>query len=232
MPRPVVVLWSGGKDSMLALAQTLQEDQFEVVALVTTVTREYDRISMHGVRSVLLEQQARSLGIPLQVVSLRAGCTNHEYEAVMRQALLSFAQKGVSAAVSGDICLTDVRAYRERLLGSVGMDGLFPLWASDPAQLARRFSDSGYKAVTCCVDSHVIDGSFAGRTFDRALLASLPPGADPCGEKGEFHTFVFDGPLFQQPVYWVGGETVLRDERFYYFDLIPDSRESSTCGRK
>lgn len=232
MPRPVVVLWSGGEDSTLALAQTLQDDQLEVVALVTTVTREYNRISMHGVRLALLEQQARALNIPLQVVSLRAGCTNDEYEAVMRDALLSFAQKGVTAAVAGDIYLNDVRAYRERLLGSVGMVGLFPLWAIDPAQLARRFRDSGYKAVICCVDSHVLDGSFAGRSFDGDLVASLPPGADPCGENGEFHSFVFDGPLFQQPVRWVGGETVLRDERFYFFDLIPYPRETSTGGRK
>lgn len=217
---------------MLALAQTLQDDQLEVVSLVATVTREYDRISMHGVRSALLEQQARSLGIPLKIVSLRAGCTNDEYEAVMRRALLSFAQKGVLAAVAGDIYLTDVRTYRERLLGSVGMVGLFPLWASDPARLARRFSDSGYKAVISCVDSHVLDCSFAGITFDWDLVTSLPPGADPCGERGEFHTFVFDGPLFQQPVCWVGGEMVLRDERFYYFDLISDPCQTSSGGRK
>jgi uncharacterized protein (TIGR00290 family) len=178
-----VVLWSGGKDSLLVLAQTLQDGQLEVVALITTVTREYDRISMHGVRLVLLEQQARSLDIPLQVVSLRVGCTNEEYEAVMRDALQSSVRKGVTTAVAGDIYLTEVRAYRERLLATVGMDGLFPLWASDPVQLARRFCDSEYKAVICCVDSDVLDGSFAGRTYDRDFVASLPPGVDPCGEK-------------------------------------------------
>ena len=176
----------------------------------------------------MLKQQAGSLGIPLQVVSLRAGCTNDEYEAVMRDALQTYVRKGVTTAVAGDIYLTDVRAYRERLLATVGMAGLFPLWASDPLQLARRFCDSGYKAVICCVDSYVLDGSFAGRTFDRDFVASLPPSVDPCGEKGEFHTFVFDGPLFQQPVRWVRGETVLREERFCYSDLIPAPRQTST----
>ncbi len=221
MAEPVVVSWSGGKDSAFALYEVLKSREYEVAVLLTTVTEEYDRISIHGVRSVLLERQAASLNLPLRVVYIPKDCTNAEYESRMVEALMPLAWEGVRTVVAGDIFLADVREYRERLLAGVGMRGVFPLWAKDTARLARSFMGSGFRAVTSCVDSHVLDFAFVGRVFDEEFLADLPPGADPCGENGEFHSFVFDGPLFKEKVNCALGEVVLRDARFYYCDLLP-----------
>jgi uncharacterized protein (TIGR00290 family) len=215
-----VVLWSGGKDCTLALHDV--RDDFEIAALITTVTAGYDRISMHGVRVSLLEKQAAALGITLEKVVVSPTCSNDEYEAKMRAALARFRSVGVTSAICGDLFLEDVRRYREERLFSHGMRGVFPLWNQPTSELAARFIQLGYQAVLCCVDTTVLDQEFAGRYFDDKILAELPPRVDPCGENGEFHTFVFDGPLLANRIELRIGERVLRDNRFGYCDLVDD----------
>ncbi len=217
----VVLLWSGGKDSALALHEMRRAGEYEVAALLTTVTEEYDRVSMHGVRRSLLERQAASVGLPLTQVPIPRNCSNDEYATRMARACEELKGMGLRTAASGDIFLEDVRRYREGQLAEAGMRGVFPLWGRDSAQLARTFVAEGFAAVTVCVDAHALDAEWAGRIFDEAFLADLPPGVDPCGENGEFHTFVYDGPLFTERIAWVRGDVVLRDDRFYYCDLLP-----------
>jgi uncharacterized protein (TIGR00290 family) len=215
-----VALWSGGKDSALALHEAA--GGLDVVALLTTVTEEYDRVSMHGVRMELLERQAAALGLPLEKVAIPPCCPNGEYEARMRAALARHRAAGVTTVLCGDIFLEDVRRYREeRLFAGSGLRGAYPLWGRDTRDLARTFLGLGFRAVLCCVDTSVLLLECAGRPYDEALLADLPPGADPCGENGEFHTFVSDGPGFSRPVDLTPGERVLRDGRFGYCDLLP-----------
>jgi uncharacterized protein (TIGR00290 family) len=214
-----IVSWSGGKDSALALSDL--RETHDIAALVTTVTEDYDRISMHGVRTELLRRQAAALGLPLDIVSIPARCTNAVYEERMHAALGRWREQGVRAVICGDIFLEDVRRYREERLFREGLYGVFPLWGQPTQALASRFLAAGFRAVLCCVDTHICPLHWAGRAFDERLLAELPPGADPCAENGEFHTFVFDGPLFREPVRFTLGETVLRDERFGYCDLVP-----------
>jgi uncharacterized protein (TIGR00290 family) len=221
MTDKVLLCWSGGKDSALALHELLQGGEKEVAALLTTVTKDYDRISMHGVRRELLERQATSVGLPLEVVFLSKDGSNEEYEAKMAGALQKFLDLGVREVVFGDLYLEDVRRYREENLARVGMEGLFPLWGRETRALALSFIELGFQALISCVDSEALDGSFAGRTFDRQFLEDLPAGADPCGENGEFHSFVFDGPLFKERVLLTKGEVTLRDGRFYYCDFLP-----------
>jgi len=221
MPEPVVLSWSGGKDSALALHELRRSPDHEVVGLLTTVTAEYGRISMHGVRRELLDRQARSAGLPVTVVEIPAGGSNEEYAARMGAALEEMRGRGVMTIAFGDLCLEDIRRYREEMLGGVGMRALFPLWGRDTAELAREFVSLGFRAVTSCVDSQALDRSFVGRLYDPAFLDELPPEADPCGENGEFHTFVFDGPVFAEPVEARPGEIVLRDGRFWFCDLLP-----------
>ena len=219
---PVIVAWSGGKDSALALADVLSSGRDRVASLLTTVTAGHDRISMHGVRRTLLYRQAEALGLPLREVVISPQSSNEEYEAKMGAALadLTAAAPAVDGVVFGDLFLPDVRAYRERMLARVGMRGLFPLWHRDTAGLAREFVDRGYQAVLACVDSQALAAEFAGREFDASLLADLPAGVDPCGENGEFHTFVYAGPIFARPLAVRRGEVVVRDGRFVYCDLL------------
>ena len=217
----VLLTWSGGKDSAMALHELRSSGAYEVLALLSTVTEEYDRVSMHGVRTVLLERQADSLGLPLEKVLLRKGASNQEYEATMQERLLSYQAQEVSSVAFGDLFLEDVRQYREENLSRVGMKGLFPLWGRDTGELARSFIDLGFKAVITCVDSNLLDGAFVGRDFDERFLSELPPAVDPCGENGEFHSFVYAGPVFRNRILHKRGEIVLRDSRFYYCDLIP-----------
>ncbi len=230
MPQKVLFAWSGGKDSAFALHEIRKNADIEIAALLTTVTTEYDRISMHGVRRALLEEQAESIGLPLEQVPISPGCSNDDYEARMREVLTRYSESGVSAVVFGDIFLEDLRKYREENLAKVGMQGIFPLWKKDTTELAREFIRLGFKAAISCVDSQAIDGSFAGRTLDEELLRDLPPTADPCGENGEFHSFVYDGPIFRRPILHTKGEVVLRDERFYFCDFIPDARVLTVRG--
>jgi len=217
----VVFTWSGGKDSALALHRLQMGDGYEVVALLTTVTEDYDRISMHGVRAALLERQARSLRLPLDQVRITRGASNEEYESRMEERLRHYRGIGVRSVVFGDIFLEDLKLYREQNLAKIGLKGLFPIWKQDTGVLARSFVDLGFRAVITCVDTQALDGRFSGREFDDALLADLPEGVDPCGENGEFHSFVYDGPLFCEAIPFARGETVLRDNRFRFCDLVP-----------
>ena len=219
-PPRAVVSWSGGKDSALALHRALTGRTHRVDALLTTVTDEYERISMHGVRVSLLEAQARAIGLPLQVARIPRACTNERYETVARGALAAYAADGGEAVIFGDLFLEDVRAYRETLLAPLPLAPSFPLWGEDTRELARRFVALGFRAVLACVDPKQIDPAFAGREYDERLLAELPASADPCGERGEFHTFVYDGPIFRAPVAIARGEVVERDE-FVFCDLLP-----------
>jgi len=223
---PVAVSWSGGKDSTLALAAALADEALEVRALVTTVTTGYDRISMHGVRRALLRQQADALGLALVEVPIPPGCSNDDYERDMRDALARLAAEGVTGVVCGDLYLEDVRAYRDRLFAGAGLAGVYPLWGRDTAALAQEFIDAGYRAVLVCVDPRQIDRALCGRDYDDALLAALPASADPCGENGEFHTFVHDGPIFRAPVPIARGVVVERDG-FVFADLESAGRAPS-----
>jgi uncharacterized protein (TIGR00290 family) len=218
----VVLSWSGGKDSALALESLRNGSEFDVVALLTSVTRGYDRISVHGVRRSLLYAQAESVGLPLVEVMLEQKSSNDAYESAFHDALRTVRQDfpQVRHIAFGDLFLQDVRAYRERLLAGTGFDPVFPIWGTNTTDLARAFIDSGYSARLVCVDTTQLDASFAGREFDMSLLADLPETADPCGERGEFHTFVSGGPGFREPVRCATGERVLREERFQYCDLV------------
>ena len=214
--------WSGGKDSALALWRLREGDGLEPAALLTTVTETFDRVSMHGVRRSLLRRQADAVGLPLVEVAIPSPCGNDVYESRMAAALASEALAGVDELAFGDLFLEDVRAYRESRLAAAGRRARFPLWGSETAELARRFVGAGFGAVLVCVDPDALDGSFAGREYDERLLADLPPGVDPCGENGEFHTFVYDGPVFDEPVACERGEVVERDG-FVFADLLLSS---------
>jgi len=220
MRETILLAWSGGKDSCMALYELQKAQRYEIAALLTTLTQDYDRISMHGVRRVLLERQAASLGLSLHQVYISRDANNEEYEARMREALLLYQNRGVRSVAFGDLFLEDIRSYRESRLQQIGMKSLFPLWGKDTAQLARAWIETGFQAIVTCVDSRALDGSFAGRLIDKDFLAQLPPHVDPCGENGEFHSFAFDGPLFREKVAFAVGEVVLRDG-FYFCDLIP-----------
>lgn len=190
-----------------------------MVALLTTLTRDFDRVSMHGVRRELLEQQAASLGLPLHQVFISKDASNDEYEMKMAEAFAKYREQGIDSIVFGDLFLADIRAYREQFLAAQKMHGLFPVWKRDTSKFVREFIELGFKTVVTCVDSKVLDSSFVGKTIDEAFLLSLPASVDPCGENGEFHTFVFDGPNFSSPVKFSLGEIVLR-ESFWFCDLV------------
>ena len=224
MAEKVLFTWSGGKDSALSLYMLRKLHNYEIAALLTSVTEDYDRISMHGVRRALLEQQAQSLGLPLDIVYITKNSSNEEYEARMKEKLLQYRKQGVLSVVFGDIFLEDVRKYRENNLAEVGMKGVFPLWKRDTSELAHDFMDLDFKAVITCIDAQSLDGKFAGRYFDNEFLAELPARVDPCGENGEFHSFVYDGPIFRERIRFRRGKVVLRDNRFYFCDLIPFRR--------
>ena len=217
----ILMSWSGGKDSARALYELRKNNAYEVVALLTTVTEGYDRISMHGVRRSLLEQQAESLGIHLETIPITQKATNEEYEAKLKEKLLYYKDQGVRSVAIGDIFLEDLRKYREENLAKIGMKGIFPIWKRDTRDLARTFINIGFKAVITCVDTRHLGKEFAGREFDQQFLSDLPPQVDPCGENGEFHSFVYAGPIFHQPIPYSKGEIVLRENCFCYCDLIP-----------
>jgi len=216
-----VLSWSGGKDSTMAAYHLLASRKYEITALLTTVTEEFDRISMHGVRRELLEQQAESLGIPLRMMMIPKDCTNEIYEARMRETLGHFKAQGITRIAFGDLFLEDVKQYRDERLAQVGMTGLYPIWLRDTDELVRTFIGLGFKAILACVDTEAIDASFAGREIDHALLADLPESADPCGEYGEYHSFVYAGPIFKQAIACKAGKSVRRTPRFNYCDIVP-----------
>lgn len=222
--QPVVVSWSGGKDSTLMLERLLANPAVQVRALVTTVSTVYDRISIHGVRRSILRAQAESLALPLHEVMLGANITNDDYEHAFAQGLAELAQTypDTRCMAFGDLFLEDVRNYREALLARHGWAGMYPLWGESTAQLARYFVAQGYVATLSCVDTQQLDGAFAGRVYDDALLDALPSTVDPCGEKGEFHTCVTAGPIYRRAITVTTGERVLREHRFAYCDLVPE----------
>jgi uncharacterized protein (TIGR00290 family) len=220
MPEPILFCWSGGKDSAMALHTLLRLPDVRIVALLTTVTETYDRISMHGVRRELLVQQAESIGLPLHEVRIPPQCVNPIYEARMEEAVRFHYDAGVRSVAFGDIFLEDLRAYREKNLARIGMTALFPIWKRDTRELIRSFHAARFRAIAACIDPKVLDRTFAGRELDDSFFRDLPAGVDPCGENGEFHTFVFDGPIFREPVAVRAGEVLERDS-FIYYDLLP-----------
>jgi uncharacterized protein (TIGR00290 family) len=230
---PVLLSWSGGKDSALALATLAQSDRVRVVGLLTSITRDYDRVSIHGVRRALLDEQARALGLPLHAVELDAMCSNEAYaEAFLTTVSALVADDpDLSRIAFGDLFLEDVRAYRESLLARIGMTGVFPIWGEPTREAAERCLALGIEARLVCVDTTQLPAGFVGRLFDRSLLAELPEGVDPCGERGEFHTFVSNAPGFARPVEYEVGELVLRDQRFAYRDLLPVSASRDPIAR-
>jgi uncharacterized protein (TIGR00290 family) len=223
MNRQVVMSWSGGKDSAFALDELLRGGEYEVVALLTSVSSEYRRISHHGVREELLESQARAIGIPLEKVYLPSvdgkACGNDVYEGIMGSVMARYKARGVDLVAFGDLFLEDLRAYRERNLAKAQMSALFPVWKRDTTSFAREVIGRGFNGYLSCVEGKVGPG-FAGRAYDEDLLNDLPAGTDPCGEYGEFHSFVWDGPIFKSPVAVKVGEIVVRDGR-HYADLLP-----------
>lgn len=235
--------WSGGKDSALALYHTLQNPSYQTNLLITSVNHTYNRVSMHGVREALLISQAKSLGLSLQQLRMHDQPTMEEYNRTMETLMLDLQQKGYTHAVYGDIFLEDLRKYREDKLSEQGFTGVFPLWKRDTTELIHEFLDLGFKTITTCVKADLLGEDFAGRIIDRDFLKDLPSGVDPCGENGEFHTFVYDGPIFSHPVSFKKGEKVFREYTapkekedncfsekktnlenmgFWFCDLIPD----------
>jgi uncharacterized protein (TIGR00290 family) len=221
LTKKIVVGWSGGKDSALALYEVQKAGGYDAVELLTTVTEDYDRISIHDVRRVLLEQQAEALGLPLEKMLIPKGASNKEYEEELLTLLRSYRNRGFVSVVFGDIFLADVKKYRDDLLAKIGMRGIYPLWKRSTKELAERFVSLGFKAVITVVDSNALGKEFAGREYDRQFLADLPVGVDPCGENGEFHSFVYDGPLFSKAVAFTKGAVAFRESRFWHCDLIP-----------
>ncbi len=218
--RRVLLSWSSGKDSAWTLHVLQQDPDVEVVGLLTTVTEAFDRVAMHGVRRDLLEAQAAAAKLPLWAVPIPYPCPNEIYEARMADAMARARREGVTAIAFGDLFLEDVRRYREERLRPLGVEPLFPLWGEPTPRLARAMLDAGLRAIVTCVDPRQAPASLAGRPWDATLLASLPASADPCGERGEFHTFVWDGPMFVAPVPVAVGEVVERDG-FVFADLVP-----------
>jgi uncharacterized protein (TIGR00290 family) len=220
MREKALVCWSGGKDSALALYEAQQKQDYEIAALLTTITDGYARVSMHGVREELLDRQCESLGIPVVKVRIAENSSEDDYRTKIAEVLARYRERGAKPVVFGDISLEEVRNYREENLSEAGMEAVFPLWGRDTGELAETFIDLGFKAVVTGVDSEFLGQGHIGRSFDRRFLAGLPPDVDPCGENGEFHSFVYDGPPFGARVAFRKGEIVLREERFWYCDLV------------
>jgi uncharacterized protein (TIGR00290 family) len=219
--RPKAVMsWSSGKDSAMAIHEARRAGAFEIVGLLTTVTAAFGRVSMHGVREVLLDRQAEALGLPCWKVPIPSPCPNEVYEREMGRVLAEVRAQGVDRVIFGDLFLADLREYRETKLREVGMTCVFPLWMRDTRELARQMVDSGLQATITCIDPRKLPRSFAGRSFDREFLAELPAEVDPCGENGEFHSFAWAGPMFSAPIPIDVGEVVDRDG-FVFADVLP-----------
>ncbi len=202
--------WSSGKDSALALYKILQSNEYEICSLLTSVNSHYNRISMHGVRAELLEEQAKSIGLPLHKMEIPEMPSMEIYEDIMKITLNKFKSEGVTHSVFGDIFLEDLRKYREEKLQQQGFKGVFPLWKIDTKELIKEFLDLGFKTIVTCVNEKNLDKSFVGRIIDEQFIKDLPSDVDVCGENGEFHTFTFDGPIFSKPIQFEKGEIVYR----------------------
>ncbi|OGX88196.1 Dph6-related ATP pyrophosphatase [Hymenobacter glacialis] len=245
MKQQAIFNWSGGKDSALALYKVRQAGQYEVQTLLTSISEPYQRISMHGVRVALLDQQVASIGLPCHLLVLPEMPTMEAYEQHMTTTLQDLQRQGATVSIFGDIFLADLRRYREEQLARLSLQAAFPLWGVPTTALIREFLDLGFKTITTCVNEKYLDQSFVGRVIDEQFLRDLPAGVDPCGENGEFHTFVFDGPIFTRPIAFEKGEVVYRkytpapkadnsgydcaepdepspfDTGFWYCDLLP-----------
>ncbi|MEE9251891.1 MAG: diphthine--ammonia ligase [Thermodesulfobacteriota bacterium] len=219
MKEKILLSWSGGKDSCMSLYE-LRRSGYSDVTLITTITEGYDRISIHGVRRELLEMQADSLGLRLSSVYIPKDSTNEQYESCLKETLAEHREEGIDKVAFGDIFLEDLRQYRVKVLKDLGMKAIFPIWGRDTAELLREFIELGFKAVLSCINPKFLDGSFAGRAIDGEFVEQMPEGVDPCGENGEYHSFVYDGPIFGEEIKLRQGEVVLRDE-IYYCELLP-----------
>lgn len=220
MATPVVMAWSGGKDSAMALWKLRNDPHYEVAALLTTLSEPYRRIVMHGVRENVLDAQADAIGLPLAKVWLPYNPSNSEYETRMREALLSFRDRKIFHVAHGDLFLEDVRAFRDQSLATIGMHGVYPLWGENTHELARTFTHRGFKARISCVDGEKLGPHFVGHEFDYVLQQDLPANIDPCGEYGEFHSCVYAGPIFRRPLSLQAGKRVTRMNRFHYCDFL------------
>jgi uncharacterized protein (TIGR00290 family) len=214
--------WSSGKDSSLALYHILQQKEYDVTQLVTTVNKDYQRVSMHGLREALLDAQVSRLQLPLQKIYFPAQVSMSDYDVAMRNAMQELVAQNYQYGIFGDIFLEDLRTYREEKLQEVGITGVFPLWKKDTKALLEEFISLGFKAITVCVNAKLLDESFVGRVLDADFIKDLPENVDPCGENGEFHTFVFDGPIFSSPIEFTVGEKVLKS-------YAPSEKEEDTC---
>lgn len=216
----VLVSWSSGKDSAWMLHVLTRDPEIQLGALLTTINEQFDRVAMHAVRRELLKEQARAAGLPLWTVPLPWPCSNDEYERRMREAVRQAVADGFTHVAFGDLFLEDVRRYREERLANSGLTPLFPLWGLPTSDLAVQMIEGGLRAVVTCVNPQLLDRSFAGRQFDRTFLSALPAGVDPCGERGEFHSFAYDGPMFDWPIAVRSGEIIERDG-FMFADILP-----------
>jgi uncharacterized protein (TIGR00290 family) len=224
MQTPILIAWSGGKDCLMALQRLRADPRWNVAALLTTVTRQFDRVAMHGIRRDVLRAQARALQLPLIESELDWPSSNQAYETAFADALRRArdATPGLRHVAFGDLFLEDVRQGREALLARHGWDGVYPLWGADTRELSREFVAQGHRSVLTCVDTTQLDGAFSGRDYDAGLLDEFPAGVDPCGERGEFHTLSYGGPLFARGLELRRGESVLREQRFQYTDFLLD----------
>jgi uncharacterized protein (TIGR00290 family) len=223
-----VAFWSGGKDSGLAIDRLRRDGGYDIVALITTVNDQFRRVSMHGVREELIDQQAEAIGIPVHKMYVGGG-SNDDYVPALRATLGIFKSEGVAHVVFGDIFLEDLRQWRERLLESLGMTGIFPLWKANTRALAWEFIQRRFKAVVCCTDDAHLNETAVGRSLDEAFFQSLPAAVDPCGENGEYHTFVYDGPIFRRPVKFAIGETIYRPLQAAYAGTSPATPAASSA---
>jgi len=222
MEKPKAIFnWSGGKDSALALYHVLKDDQFEITQLVTTVNAKYNRVSMHGVRNELLTAQGEEIGIPIKKIFLPETPSMEDYNAIMKEQLSEINKGNITHSIFGDIFLEDLRTYRENKLKEVGLKGYFPLWKRDTKEIVNEFIDLGFKTIVVCAKSELLGKDFTGRVIDKDFLKDLPKNVDPCGENGEFHTFVFDGPIFKNPIKFELGEKTYREYE------NPNSKEDS-----
>jgi uncharacterized protein (TIGR00290 family) len=219
--KKILLSWSGGKDSAWALEVLRREKKYEIVGLVTTINQQFRRIAIHGYREALLDQQAAATGLPIWKVDLPFPCTNAEYESRMAVLVKRAVDEGIEGMAFGDLFLEDIRAYRLAKLAGTGLEAIFPVWGIPTGQLAKEMVAAGLKAYLTCIDPRVLDRSFAGRAFDAKLLTELPATVDPCGERGEFHTFACEGPMFSRSISVTPAEIVERDG-FVYADLLPE----------
>lgn len=217
-----IFCWSGGKDSALALYKIQQQEKFDVVALLTTVNEEFKRVSMHGVREELLEEQAKQIGIPLEKVYIKKSSSNEEYEKSMEAVLNKYKAMGVEYAIFGDIFLEDLKLYREKNLAKIGMKAEFPLWKKDTKELVHEFMELGFKTVLCCTNNDFFDEHVVGKSISKDFISALPSNVDPCGENGEFHTYAYAGPIFENEIPIIVGEKVLKT---YDAKCMKDDRE-------